>query len=563
MKHRERILALPLILAVACGPSGDDDVVECEAALLPGDLVITEIQANPEGEDEGNEWYEVYNASSQTLNLTGMVLIVSKEDETVPKSHVMTEQVIESGGYLVLGGVLPEFKPAHVDYGYADDLGSLYNTAGRLVMECGDTEVDEVIYGEATSGKSQQFTGTMTPDYTSNDVLNNWCDATDANEYAVGNFGTPGTANQDCIIINPDTCNDGGVDRALVPPTAGSLVITEYMPSPDTIGDADGEWFEVLATADVDLNGLQLGRAEPASGPGTVADTLESPDCLEVAAGTYIIFARNTNPAENGGLPGTPFEFGFSLVGSDDGIFIAHEDVVLDVVTYAAAANGVSTSLDPDHLNPTDNDNADYWCPGRTAYHVDNMGTPGLANQECIGAGECDDEGTIRAISSPVPADVTITELLTNPNGSDGTLEWVEVHFASAVDLNGVTLGRTSSATSDSTTYDSVDCLEVAAGEYVVFAGALEAADNGGLAKADFLLGLSLNNTDTTVHLEVDSTPLDSVAYTTDLAGYSRAKDGLAGPWCEAADADAYGTNPAGQDHGTPGAANVAVQNCP
>ncbi len=563
MKHCERIiLALPLVLAVACGPSGDDDVVECEAALLPGDLVFTEIQANPEGEDEGNEWLEIYNASSQTLNLTGMVLIASKEDESSPKTHVMTELVIESGDYLVLGGVLPEFKPAFVDYGYADDLGSLLNTAGRLVMECGDVEVDEVIYGEATSGKSQQFTGTMAPDYTSNDVITNWCDATDANEYLTNNYGTPGAANQDCIIINPDSCNDGGVDRDLVPPTAGDLVITEYMPSPDTIADGDGEWFEVLATADVDLNGLQLGRAEIATGPGSVALTLESPDCLEVTAGTYILFARNANPAENGGLPGTPFEFGFSLVGTDDGVFIAHDDVVLDVVTYAAAANGVSTSLDPDHLNPTDNDNADYWCPGRTAYHVDNMGTPGLANQECIGAGECDDEGTIRAIVSPIPADVTITEILSNPSGTDGSLEWVEVHFAAAVDLNGVTLGRTSTSTSDSTTFDAVDCLEVTAGEYVVFAGALDAASNGGLPKADFLLDISLNNTDTSVHLEVDSTELDLAAYTTDLVGYSRAKNGLDGAWCEAADADVYGTNDP-EDHGTPGAANVAVQNCP
>ncbi|MBW2278493.1 MAG: lamin tail domain-containing protein [Deltaproteobacteria bacterium] len=172
MKRLLRTLcALALVSASGCGPSDDDDVVECEANLLAGDLVVTEIMANPEGDDEGNEWFEIYNATSAALDLNGLVLIESKEDLTGDSRYVMRQQIIEPGDYLVLGGVATEFKPAHVDYGYGDGLDGLNNTAGRLALQCGSIEVDEVIHGEATSGKALGLDGTLTPDYSANDNL--------------------------------------------------------------------------------------------------------------------------------------------------------------------------------------------------------------------------------------------------------------------------------------------------------------------------------------------------------------------------------------------------------
>ena len=120
-------LTLPAMLLVAaalstaaasCGSSSSDDAGDC-GSLLPGDLVITEIMANPAGSDSGNEWFEIYNASSEAITLTGLTLFTSREDGTSEEEHEFAEVTIEAGQYLVVGSVLndPTLLPPHVDYG--------------------------------------------------------------------------------------------------------------------------------------------------------------------------------------------------------------------------------------------------------------------------------------------------------------------------------------------------------------------------------------------------------------------------------------------------------------
>jgi hypothetical protein len=185
-----------------------------------------------------------------------------------------------------------------------------------------------------------------------------------------------------------------------------------------------------------------------------------------------------------------------------------------------------------------------------------------VANQQCIGAGECDDGGVVRAINSPLPADVTITEYLANPLGTDGPFEWVEVRFAAAADLNGVKLERTTTAT---VTFDSAYCLEVDAGEHVVFADSLDPLANGGLPKADFVFGaFSLNNSDTGFFLQVGATELDRVDYTSSSDGYAAALNLAGDTWLCAAAADVYSVNtPPEQNRGTPGSPNTNTAACP
>ncbi len=67
----KRFLAIAL-LAAACG-GGGGTTNDCKAALLPGDLVITEIFADyaapsgTSGSDTGKEWFELYNASPKPV----------------------------------------------------------------------------------------------------------------------------------------------------------------------------------------------------------------------------------------------------------------------------------------------------------------------------------------------------------------------------------------------------------------------------------------------------------------------------------------------------------------
>src|SRR5262245_17962658 len=135
------------LAASGCGP-GDDSGDSC-SGLLAGDLVITEVLADYDapagasGSDEGHEWFEIYNASAGPIELAGLTLEHGRPTDVDPKRHVMRAITIPANGYMVLGNVLDDLKPDHVDYGYANDLGDLFNTdGGRLALRCGTTIVD-------------------------------------------------------------------------------------------------------------------------------------------------------------------------------------------------------------------------------------------------------------------------------------------------------------------------------------------------------------------------------------------------------------------------------------
>jgi hypothetical protein len=174
-------------------------------------------------------------------------------------------------------------------------------------------------------------------------------------------------------ILGP-TCDDGGTTRAKVVPSAGDLVISEFMANPSKVGDALGEWFEVRVNANVDIGGLQLGRAEIATGAGPVLLTLDPTQCTPVSAGTHLLFARDADTAVNGGLPAVDHIVGFGIVNSDDGLFIGMDDVVLDTATYTSSVSGAATSLDP--ATPT-------FCTATAAYGDGDLGTPGAVNPSC------------------------------------------------------------------------------------------------------------------------------------------------------------------------------------
>lgn len=373
-------LAGTTMILGACGPDGGDDVPECNAALLAGQLVITEVMANPDGDDAGNEWFEIYNTTSDTLNLEGLVLTASKEDGTSEDEHTMTETAIGPGEYFTLGGVLQEFAPSHIDYGYGSDLGSLLNSAGKISLKCDVVVVDEIIYEEMSDGVSRGLDGNIAPDYMANDILTNWCDAT--SEYdASGNQGSPGEPNENCSIVMMDECDDGGTNRMIVDPVAGDLVINELMPNPDATDDATGEWFEVQVTSsgDIDLNNLVAGRVT-----GTATESFSAAECVTASPGDYLLFARTTDTVTNGGMDNVDFTYGFSLVNSNGTMFIGVGDTVLDEITWTSSPAGASIALDPDFATPADNDIEAFWCDGATAYGDGDLGTPGGANEECV-----------------------------------------------------------------------------------------------------------------------------------------------------------------------------------
>lgn len=543
---------------VAC--SDDDGGNACEANLLPGDLVVTEVLPNPDGDDSGKEWFEVYNATSGTIDLRGVTLVYSRADGTNRKTHVIDAASIGAGEYMVFGGVLEVAMPAYMDYAYGGDLGSLTNSGGRLALECNGTLVDEIVYLEGANGVSLSYDGQRVPDAIGNDTLTDWCDS--ETEFVVDNLGTPGLPNDHCEGINPaGTCLVGGVERNIVAPTAGNVVITELMPDPSAASDTAGEWFEVYFAQAADLNGLQLGNDE-----GAVEFTVGGADCIPVAAGTYVLFALEDDTALNGGLPAVDVVFdGFSLTNSGGRLFVGYGDVELDHITYTSGmvSAGASTSLDGAILDATQNNDATNWCDGVDVFGGGDMGTPGAANPSCnvVPPNTCIDpiSSNARAIVPPVMGDVVITEYMANPDAVlDGVGEWFEVYFAQAADLNGLQIGESSNPAASTVT--SADCIPVTAGSYVVFAKSSDSLVNGGMTNVTYTPSFGLTNAGAdTIAVGYADTVFDEITCSSVSIGISTSLSLTAldttqndnpANWCDSV--AAYGDG----DLGTPGLAN-------
>lgn len=520
-----RIALASLLFAAACGPS-DDNGSGCKDSYVSGDLVITEVFADFQapaggaGTDTGKEWFELYNNTERPLDLKGLNIVHSRPDGSKAQSHVMTEVTIAPGQYFTLGNATSDLVPAYVDYGYSADLGDFYNSdGGKLTLKCGDAEIDSAVYDSVKSGHSRELTAAAAPDYTLNDDLANWCQG-DATEFESGNFGTPGSEN-DCQPLVVGACSDGGVMRDVVSPMVGDLVITEVMPNPAAVSDTVGEWFEVKALKDLDLNGLGLDRAGDSSNP----NTLDDPTCIHVAANSYVVFAKSDDTTMNGMLPAAPLlgKFTFSLV---DGTATAPGDVqilaggeVIDAVTWVSSTSGKSHSLDPAATDPAANDEPTNFCDATAAFGAGDFGTPGAANANCptvVGPGMCLANGTPRAIVKPAAGQLVINELMANPKdtGTDATQEWFEIvnTGAAAFDLNGLTL-KGNAATGNTIT--SPDCKSIAAGGFGLFAHSTDTAVNGGLPAVDATFSFSLAQTNGTISVLDGATVLDMIAWAT------------------------------------------------
>jgi len=148
----------------ACGPT-PPDATGCRAALLPGDLVITEVFADFQasgqagGGDTGKEWFEIYNARDEAIDLSGLTITASRGDGSRPRAHTIRQARIAPGQYFTLGSAAPGATPAYVDYGYGADLGDLANTdGGTLALACGGAEIDRASYAGVRAGHARELT---------------------------------------------------------------------------------------------------------------------------------------------------------------------------------------------------------------------------------------------------------------------------------------------------------------------------------------------------------------------------------------------------------------------
>jgi hypothetical protein len=562
-----RFLVLLAFAAASCGPA-TKHAPACSADMNPGDLVITEVFADSaDGADAGKEWFEIYNNTGGPLELEGVVITSSRPDGSMPQTHAMREQIIAPGQYFTLGDTAEAALLPYVDYGYGDDLGSLYNTGGgMLALACGDTLVASATYDDVQPGHSRELTDAVEPDASLDDDPASWCEG-DATEFSDNNYGTPGMES-DCQPVVVGACDDNGMMRQAVAPSIGDVVITEVMPKPHAVSATVGQWFEIEALNDVDLNGVGLDRANDASAP----EVLDSVECIHLAANSFAVFARSADSTANGGLEAlSTFSFSLDPATAPD-VQLVYGDVVLDQVTWATAPTGASLQLDPSKTDPASNDDPSNFCAGTQIYDtiddVSDLGTPDAINDACSTtppAGECSDSGMMRPIVSPAAGQLVISELLPNAagTGTDPTQEWFELANTgtTAFDLNE--LGFQGNAQTVDVLHAS-DCKSVAPGGFALFAHSTDPTVNGGLPPVDATFSFALS---TKLSVYNGSTLLDAVTLTAPLPKDGVSRQVMPGEltttdnddpsnFCDAVAAQQYGS---AANYGTPKAANVCM----
>ncbi len=349
------------------GECDDNGMMRLPVPPQPGDLRITEFMPDPSAvTDSAGEWFEVQVLGDFDLNN----LELGKEADVKftyenPSCHPVTAGttlVLALNGSAMENGGLP--TPDIIYSGL-----SLTNSGGDLFVGHGGEAIDTVMYNGSTAGVARSLDPGDTTTF---------CDAIDP--YGDGDLGTPGTANPECPVqVGPGECLDGNMARTIVAPTLGDLVITEYMPDPDAVGDTAGEWIEFSALTDFDLNHLELGEQ------GGVDFTYDVTECVPVSAGDHIVLARNGDMNINGGLPAVDIVYGTALSlsnGSDD-FFLGHGGEVLDAVAYTGSTTGKAKSLDFNSYDPLENDNEMLFCDPMVTYGDGDEGTPGQANPVC------------------------------------------------------------------------------------------------------------------------------------------------------------------------------------
>lgn len=191
-----------------------------DACIVPPNLRLTRLdsqqraQVNPIDADDKTEWFEIFNASPDSVNMTGWTI----QEATIENTHTMSSFVIGSGQYKVLGRQT-NIAGVTVDYVYGlttstEGYPQLDNTGDYLLLRDAFTMQDSVNFwsGSNFPGNSESFNAGKSMQLKSLALDNfdgaNWCRSTTAwSGAADGDMGTPGQAN-DCPLNPPPSDSD-------------------------------------------------------------------------------------------------------------------------------------------------------------------------------------------------------------------------------------------------------------------------------------------------------------------------------------------------------------------
>jgi len=218
----------------------DEDEVFDRLAAGEDVLVFTELMIRPAGTDAEQEWFELYNASDVTVDLSNWTFRYQRLSSTFGKTFHITPGLgltVEPGEYLLMctrNGTISGISDSECDYFYGR--ASYYSTPsdcgptsvstltmrndgdfevffGMYELDCTDpdieladlTQVDNVLVASsAPLYASKELAHELVIGGSAavlNDDEDNWCDNTTDVFSSTGNTGTPGVDNT-CIVAD-------------------------------------------------------------------------------------------------------------------------------------------------------------------------------------------------------------------------------------------------------------------------------------------------------------------------------------------------------------------------
>lgn len=237
-------------------------------------------------------------------------------------------------------------------------------------------------------------------------------------------------------IVGPEI-----VPRSAAVVTGPLLVINEVLPDPSAVTDDRGEWLEIhnAGTASANLQGYQLVSGNDA------AHTITS--SVTVAAGAYVLLARNGTKSKNGGVVANyVYGTGITLANASDWVALrTASGTSVDSVAWTSVPAGASRGVkDPtsDHVSV----NGTNWQTSTTVFGKGDTGTPGKVND---------------GYSPPAQPVATVTVAPTTASIEVGTTQQFS---ATARDANGTVVSTTFTWTSSNSSVATVSSSGVASG---------------------------------------------------------------------------------------------------
>ncbi|MFA4830729.1 MAG: lamin tail domain-containing protein [Patescibacteria group bacterium] len=363
----------------------------------PALIVINEFVSDaPEGQ---NEWIELYNASTLTVNLTGWTLADGVGTISSPTN------TIETLGFAVIALASSKLNNS-------GDIIILKNPTGEII--------DKAVYGNWDDGNTADNAPAVSDPNTVARIVDGQDTNNDKNDFAETATPTKGTDNQITAPALPAPPPPAGGGGALLPSfNPGSLVINELVSDP---ADDAEEFVEIFNTT-----GSMI-----ALDSWWIEDGSETKTALagSVAAKGYFVIEEPKGSLNNSGDIVKIFDPSGKEIDSvtygtwDDGNLADNAPVPADPTSLIRKVNGQDS-------------NNDYYDFVLTATI-----TSGRAN---IITNTTPEGKTVAPAT--MPTNVVINELLPNPAGADDDGEWIELKNTGAetINLAGWKLGDSSS----------------------------------------------------------------------------------------------------------------------